>query len=187
MHSKRISSFTLVFHGAEIFGIRNHVSERQKLLLLEWNGLYGIESLFYSGYFYRIPSAFPENFLIYTTAYSLLLECIFLYKDNRCNLRIHKQLLLIHSTFTFLFFDKNRDQCFPGMTSVCVSFFIISHVFTFADILFEIPFLPFFISLWFYVRLLFCASQISIRFFTFISRISCYTQITQAQLPFHCL
>lgn len=104
MHSKRISSFTLVFHGAEIFGIRNHVSEHQKLLLLEWNGLYGIESLFYSGYFYRIPSAFPENFLIYTTAYSLLLWCIFLYKDNRCNLRIHKQLLLIHSHFYFFVF-----------------------------------------------------------------------------------
>ena len=82
------------------------------------------------------------------------------------------------ATFTFLLFDKNREQCFPGMTSVCVSFFIISHIFTFADILFETPLLPFFISLWLYVWFLLDTSQIRICFFAFISGISWFLLYT---------
>ena len=87
--------------AAEIFGIRNHFSERQKLLLLEWNGSSDIWSPFHLGYFRRIPAASPENFWKYITVYCPLLWCIFLYKDSPCSLHIRKRLLPFHNRSCF--------------------------------------------------------------------------------------
>ena len=79
------------FLATEIFEIRNHFSELQKLPLPGWNGSSDIWSLFHSGYFHRIPAVSPENFLICIISYCLLLWYIFLYKGNRYSLHIRKR------------------------------------------------------------------------------------------------
>lgn len=99
--AKRSPVLPLFSPVAEIFGIRNHFSERHMLPLLVWNGSSDIWSPFHLRYFRRIPAASSENFWKYITVYCLLPSNIFLYKDNPYSLHIRKQLLPIHSRSCF--------------------------------------------------------------------------------------
>ena len=70
-----LPSFSL---SAEISGIHNRFSAPQKLLPPGSNGSFGTGSLFHSGYFHKIPDAFPRNSSKYTAVCFPLLSCIFL-------------------------------------------------------------------------------------------------------------
>src|SRR5699024_6985982 len=84
-----------------IFGIHNHFSVRQRLLLLGSSGSSDTGSLFRSGYFHRIPGVFPKSSSINTASCFLWPSCISLYTDSRCSLRIHIPLLPIDTRFCF--------------------------------------------------------------------------------------
>ena len=71
------------------------------------------------------------------------------------------------------------------MTSINVCTSVISHVFPFADILFETPLLPLFICLWFDIWCLLLLSQVTVSFFAFITGIRCHTGIAKLQFSFH--
>ena len=99
--------------ATEIFGIRNHFSEHQKLLLLEWNGSSDIWFPFHSKYFRRIPAASPENFWKYIIVYWLLLWYIFLYKDIPYSLHFRSLNPLLHlniGTPAFQFVAQQSDR-----------------------------------------------------------------------------
>ena len=72
-----------------IFGIHNHFSVRQRLLLPGSSGSSGTGSLFRSGYFHRTPGAFSKSSSKDTASCFLLLLCIFLYTGSRFSLHIH--------------------------------------------------------------------------------------------------
>ena len=77
------------FPSAEISGIRNRFSVRQRLLLPGSSGSSGTGSLFRSGYFHRTPGAFSKSSSKDTASCFLLLLCIFLYTGSRFSLHIH--------------------------------------------------------------------------------------------------
>lgn len=89
------------FLSVEIFGIHNHFSVRQRLLLPRSSGSSGTGSLFHLGYFHRIPDVFPKSSSINTVSCFLWPSCISLYTGSRCSLHIHISLLPIHSRFCF--------------------------------------------------------------------------------------
>ena len=89
------------FPSAEISGIRNRFSVRQRLLLLESNGSSGTGFLFHSGCSHRIPDAFSKSFWKDTVSYFPSLSYIFPCMGTRCSLHIHIRLLLRYSRFCF--------------------------------------------------------------------------------------
>ena len=101
-----------VFLSVEIFGIDNHFSVRQRLLLPESSGSSGTGSLFRSGCFHRTPDAFSESSSKDTASCFPLISYIFLYTGSHCNLHIHISLLLIDSRFCFFVFSQQPLSAF---------------------------------------------------------------------------
>ena len=73
------------------------------------------------------------------------------------------------------------------MAYISVCYLIISHIFPFADILFETALFPFLIGLRFDVRFLFLLPQICVSFLALISRIRSHTWVTESHFFLHCL
>ena len=95
-----------------IFGIHNHFSVRQRLLLPGSSGSSDTGSLFHSGYFHRIPGVFPKSSSINTASCFLWPSCISLYTDSRCSLRIHIPLLPIDTRFCSFTFSQQPLSVF---------------------------------------------------------------------------
>ena len=72
--------------SVKIFGIHNHFSVRQRLLLPGSSGSSGTGSLFHSGYFHRIPDIFPKKIF---DKYSFLFPLAFVHFFQKWHQRPH--------------------------------------------------------------------------------------------------